>query len=277
MESTFVVSAHAGAVYKKALLLGLHYIDTFANDNERSTANQGESFGASSRPASEPRPFIKTMGFDAKLLGGVLGDGYIGYSRLKAQNAIYLQDAIEVLHSFGGWQLHDNYFGAPGNTDPVTGTIDTVEVQYSFSWAQLFWYPQNFWGQASDLITTIFGMWNKVNAANNVYDIQKLKFGGEVTYLPLPWFGVGGRFDAVQPNMDDSTRNFSVFSPRLYFRTDFVTHEQIMVQYSRYFYGDAFAPGNPGGGGMYPYNSQTGAARMGVDKNAFQLAAIIWF
>ena len=50
-----------------------------------------------------------------------------------------------------------------------------------------------------------------------------------------------------------------------------------MVQYSRYFYGDAYAPGDPAGGGMYPYNSQTGGARMGVDKNAFQIAAIIWF
>ena len=59
------------------------------------------------------------MGFDAKLLGGVLGDGYLGYSHLKRRRTrIYLQDAIEVLHSFGGWQLHDNYFGAPGGTDP---------------------------------------------------------------------------------------------------------------------------------------------------------------
>ena len=48
-----------------------------------------------------------------------------------------------------------------------------------------------------------------------------------------------------------------------------------MVQYSRYFYGDGYGP--RGGGGMYPYNSQTGAARMGLDKNAAQIAAIIWF
>ena len=95
------------------------------------------------------------------------------------------------------------------------------------------------------------------------------------TYLPLGWFGFGGRYDAVQPNNHDSTQNFSVLSPRLYFRTDFVTHEQIMVQYSHYFYGSAFGPG--GAGGMYPYNSQTGAANMGVDKNAAQIAAIIWF
>jgi hypothetical protein len=258
------------------LLLGAHWIDAFANDNERATAYQGTTFGASARATGEPRPFIKTMGVDAKLLGGVLGDGYLGYSHLSAQNALYLQDAIEVLHSFGGWQLHDNYFGAPGGTDPVTGTIDTIMFQYSFSWAQLFWYPQAFWGQASDLITTVFAMYNKVDAANDMFDISKLKFGAEVTYLPLPWFGIGGRYDAVQPNMDDSSHNFSVLSPRLYIRTDFVTHEQIMIQYSRYFYGSAFGP-NGGDGAMYPWNSQTGAARMGVDKNAAQIAAIIWF
>ncbi|HMF39738.1 MAG TPA: hypothetical protein VKQ32_03530, partial [Polyangia bacterium] len=196
-----------------------------------------------------------------------------------ATNAIYLQDAIEVLHSFGGWQLHDNYFGSPGGTDPVTGTIDTVEFQYSFSWGALFWYPQAFWGQAADLVTTVFGMYNKVDAPMNPANphVTKLKFGAEATYLPLSWFGIGGRYDAVQPDRSDSEQNFSVLSPRLYFRTDFVTHEQIMVQYSRYFYGNAYMPGDPRGGGMYPYNSQTGAAHMGVDKNAAQIAAIIWF
>jgi hypothetical protein len=281
MESTFVASAHLGAVWKKMLIMGAHYIDAFANDIERATAYQGMPFGISGRQPSEPKPFIKTMGFDAKLLGGVYGDGYLGYSHLSAQNAIYLQDAIEVLHSFGGWQLHDNYFGAPGNTDPVTGTIDTIAFQYSFSWAQLFWHPQAFWGQGPDLITTVFGMWNKVNATettptdNGPFDVTKLKFGVEATYLPLAWFGIGGRYDAVQPNRDDSTQNFSVISPRLYFRTDFVTHEQIMVQYSRYFYGSNYGPN--GSGGMFPWASQPGGAFMGVDKNAAQIAAIIWF
>jgi hypothetical protein len=275
MESTFVASGHIGAVYKKMLLLGGHYVEAFANDNERSTANQGQVFGPDSRLTGSGRPFIRTLGIDAKLLGGWLGDGYLGYSRLTAQNAIYLQDAIEVLHSFGGWQLHDNYFGAPGGTDPVTGTIDTVLFQYSFSWAQWLWHPQAFWGQGPDLVTTIFGMWNRVNAFNNLADMDKLKFGAEATYLPLAQFGFGFRYDAVQPNMDDSRQNFSVFSPRVFIRTDFVTHEQIMIQYSRYFYGDAYRPGELGG--MYPYNSQTGAAGMGVDHNAAQIAAIIWF
>ena len=62
-------------------------------------------------------------GADVKLLGGVLGDGYIGFSHLSATNALYLADAIEVLHSFGGWQLHDNYFGGLGGSEPVTGRV----------------------------------------------------------------------------------------------------------------------------------------------------------
>ncbi len=227
------------------------------------------------RPYNEPKPRIMTYGFDIKQLHQWIGDGYAGFSVVDARNAIYLGDAIEVIHSFGGWQLHDNYFGAPGAVDPVTGKVYSVEFQYSFSWGQLFYYPQPFWGQGPDLITTVFGMFNHVDlpaGQNPVYDgINKLKFGAEVTYLPLDWFGVGFRGDVVQPNMDQSNTNFSVFSPRLLFRTAFVTHEQILVQYSRYFTGSQVFS-------QFPYNVQPGAANFGgVDKNAFQIAAIIWF
>ena len=165
------------------------------------------------------------------------------------------------------------YFGLPGNAAPVQGTIDTILFQHSFSWAQLFHYPKAFWGQGPDLITTIFGMFNYVTAPLNMpFDgVKKLKFGGEVTYLPMPWFGMGARADFVRPNLDDSETGFSVFSPRLIFRTDFVTHEQIIIQYSRYFTGSEVY-------GMFPYNTQAGAGGfMGTDKNAAQIAAIIWF
>jgi hypothetical protein len=116
-----------------------------------------------------------------------------------------------------------------------------------------------------------------VTAANTAYTMKKLKFGTEWTYVPLPWLGIGGRYDVVEPNLDNSGQSFSVISPRIIFRTAFVTHEQVMIQYSRYFYGSDYNPGNPLGGGMFPYNSQTGGAGLGVDKNAAQIAAIIWF
>jgi hypothetical protein len=281
-ESTFVYHGHVGAVFKKQLLLGLHYIHVFANDNERAGSyNNGMAY--TGRPTDGPgseRPFITIYGGDVKFLSSGFGDGYIGYAHLQAQNAMYLQDAVETLHSYGGVQLHDNFFGNAGANDPVTGSIDTVEFQYVLSLGGLMRYPQAFWGDGPDLIASVFGMFNYVKAPMNpTYDgIKKLKFGGDLTYLPLPWFGIGGRFDKVSINMDDSDSAFSVFSPRLIFKTAFVTHEQIIVQYSRYFYGPTAATS------QFPYNkipgtnvAQAGASGLGADKNALQIAATLWF
>jgi hypothetical protein len=270
-ESTFVAHGHLGASYKKMLLVGAHYIYTFARDNERAGSYIGMPYAGRQPDAAKPK--IAIMGLEAKLLGGVLGDGYIGYSHLDAVNADYLADAIEVLHSFGGWQLHDNYFGVPGAVERTTGKIDTVLFQHVFSFGQLFRYPQAFWGDGPDLIASIFGMFNHVSGAiNPAYNRNKFKAGAEVTYIPLSWLGVGARYDTVQPNLDNSDENFSVFSPRIIIRSAFVTHEQILIQYSRYFYGGTAAAQS-----QYPWNNQTGATNLGADKNAATIAAIIWF
>jgi hypothetical protein len=300
-ESAFVHHFHLGAVMKAPstqLILGAHFLHIFANDNDRSSSYIGGGghhfdppappmgqFDAGGRPANDPKPYMVIGGADAKLLSGPFGDGYLGFSYLKARNALYIGDAIETLHSFGGWQLHDNYFGKPGGTDPVTGSIMSVEFQYVFSFASLFYYPQAFWGQGPDLVMSVFGMLNKTNiddAQNNPYDgIKKFKWGTDLTYTPLEWLGVGYRFDYVDPAFGKSTADramgagfldkFMVFSPRLILRTAFVTHEQILIQYSRYFADEPLA-------GMFPYNQQPGAAGLsGTDKNAFNIAAIIWF
>lgn len=289
-EPTFVAHGHLGAVYKKMVLIGAHLIDVFANGNELSTAYTTFPFNVNvpgsangqqqSRPSYAARPRLLIYGADVKLLGGVLGDGYLGYSRVDARNAIFLADGIEVLHSFGGWQLHDNFFGTPGGTDEVTGKIDTILFQHVFSFGQLFHYPQAFWGDGPDIIVSLFGMFNHISGAKNATynNLNKLKAGAEVTYIPLPWLGVGGRYDVVRPDLDhpDTTNHFlspfSVFSPRVILRTAFVTHEQIMFQYSRYFYTDTVATS------VFPYNQQLGGANItSSDKNAFTMAAIIWF
>jgi hypothetical protein len=297
-ESAFLAHLHLGAVLKRQWIFGAHFINVFANDNERSTAFTTQTFNTyctpstiatmpavCGRPYNESRPRIMVYGLDIKQLHQWIGDGYLGFSVVDAKNAIYLGDAIEVLHSFGGWQLHDNYFGPPGGTDLVTGKIYSTLAQYSLSFGQLLWHPQAFWGQGPDLVLTVFGMFNYIDidtaaGGNTMFDgRKKLKFGAEMTYLPLEWFGVGFRGDVVQPNLDNSNTNFSVFSPRLIFRTAFVTHEQIMIQYSRYFTGSEVE-------GQFPYNSQPGGGMISpsplnnftaTDKNAAQIAAIIWF
>jgi hypothetical protein len=289
-ESAFVAHAHLGAVFKRQWIFGAHFIDVFANDNEESTAYTGKSFNTyctasngvmmpavCGRPYTEPKPRIMIYGFDIKQLHQWIGDGYAGFSVVDARNAIYLGDAIEVIHSFGGWQLHDNYFGRAGDVDTVTGKIYSFLFQYSLSLGQLLWHPQAFWGQGPDLIITPFLMYNHVTtdiaagANPNYNDINKMKFGVEATYMGLEWLGAGFRFDSVRPDLDQSDLNFAVFSPRLIFRTAFVTHEQIMLQYSRYFTGSDVR-------GQFPYNMQAGAGGLtSTDKNAAQIAAIIWF
>ncbi len=279
-ESTFVAHGHIGASYKKQVIFGAHYIDVFANDNERAGgyANMPVPFDKA-RPSAVGAPHIIIAGAEVKWLTALFGDGYLGYAHLDAKNAEYLADAIETIHSFGGWQLHDNYFGPPGAATSTTGKIDTILFQEVFSFGQLFRYPQAFWGDGPDLIGSVFGMFNKVSGSPDAgSNHSRFKAGAELTYLPISWFGVGGRYDLVKVNLDDSTSDFSVFSPRIIIRSNFVTHEQILFQYSRYFYGSNAAvasfPYN-GGGAAYPYN--VAGQAVGADKNAFTMAAIIWF
>jgi hypothetical protein len=47
---------------------------------------------------------------------------------------------------------------------------------------------------------------------------------------------VGLRGDRVEPNDEVSQQSFSALSPRVIFRSDWSTHEEISIGYSRYFY-----------------------------------------
>ena len=60
--------------------------------------------------------------------------------------------------------------------------------------------------------------------------------------------GVGA--DAVNPDMSDSTQSFYALSPKLIFRSEFVTHESITLQVSKYFYGSGYNNPNCTGSSM---------------------------
>ena len=73
----------------------------------------------------------------------------------------------------------------------------------------------------------------------------------------------------VQPDMDakygGNQRNFQVITPRLVFKTAFVTHEAVTVQYQRYILGDqAYA--------IYPNQWMPKA-----DANLFAVSATMWW
>lgn len=269
-EATFVHHGHAGLLLFGELLLGAHVIHVFANDNERAGSYQGSAYAG--RPVTEATPRLLIWGADLKLTGSDLGDGYLGYCHLDARNADYLGDAVEVLHSFNGWQLHDNFFGSSGATERATGKIDTVLFQHVVRLSALLPKNVELFANGADLSLAAFGLFNAVSGASDAsYNVKKLKWGAELMATPLDWLSFGARYDRVSPHLGAANSAFSVISPRLVLQTALVTHEQIALSYHHYFYGSAAASSS------YPYNSQVGASALGADRNAAQIAATMWF
>jgi hypothetical protein len=114
---------------------------------------------------------------------------------------------------------------------------------------------------------------------------KKVKFGLDAVYTPLSWLGGGVRFDRVMPDLDGAysrttfmvgaltlvnpggnDTNFSVVTGRLVLKTQFVTHETVTLQYSRYFLGSQAYPADA----RYAWVPK-------ADENAFELSATMWW
>ena len=221
--------------------------------------------------ANLPDGKLDVFGAELRLDANMYGYFYAGFSQINADDAVTVAPAIEVLHAYGGGQFNlgvtDNYldtrvvlraisgrsraahFCSGGN-----GAVNSILAQYEFSVANLLTNLESpgtrFWGEGRDFSIALYGMYNKVesenkcdlaadptcNRATDMDGVSKLKFGTDLAFSALSWFGVGTRFDRVQPNSRIPEQSFSVLSPRLIFRSKWVTHEEIQLQYSRYMY-----------------------------------------
>ncbi len=175
---TLLDHLHAGIAYKKIVDANLHYLVSWAQD-------------ARATPTT-PDGKISVVGGEVRLTGGVAGELYAAYSRVGAQNAGAVGPAIEVIHSLGGGGhqtgngLIDNYLGpctmcAPA--DVGTGSIDTVEIGYNYSFGLLYRKLKDprasFWGDGMDLTLGVFGMYTAVSSKDTTADgVKKLKYGG---------------------------------------------------------------------------------------------------
>ena len=275
--SNVLAHIHAGLVLDSIWTLQAHYIGSFVKDARWNVGTTGGSPNAfpSGVPGSAS---IQVGGLDLKLDGGWRGDGYIGYSYVKAKNAYAVNDTIELLHSQGGWQLAHNFFKADGN-----GAIHSVVAQYTFSLAAFMMRPRPFWGQAADLTIRPFGMYNIVTGTTGgAENVKKLKWGVDTIYSFMPMMAAGLRFDWVNQDMNDSTKSFVVFSPKLIFRSEFVTHEQIVLQYSYYNYGSSYTDSSKSDSVMpWPFGQygtlSTGKLDMKPDHHVITLYANMWW
>jgi len=245
---TYVHHAHFGATYLEKVRVAAHYLTQWTQ---------------AATTVAMPDGRISSYGLELKVFDTFLGNAFLGFGQIKSKEPMRVAGAFEVLHSWEGWSLVENYFpGTRGN-----GKVTSVSGEWTFSLATFLRYPEAFWGQGPDLVARIFSLYSKVSPDGGAAGLDKLKMGGSLTYTPLSFLGVSGRFDLVQPNMDDSRESFSVFSGSLVLRTEFVSHEEIQLQYAHYSIGQ-----------LTKLNySALEAIFNKADKNVVMISATMWW
>jgi hypothetical protein len=249
---TLLHHAHVELRWNDSISASLHYLHNFTQEEARFTGPQP----AWVYPSNYSRPYMGTAQPDGKMtiLGGdarfdlpdLFGYLYLGASYISLKNATTIAPAVEVIHSFGGGEFNmgvtSNYldseicrWGISPSCSGGNGHVLTLAGQYVAKASDLF--GETPFAQGQDLTLKLYGMWNRVGSDDPVNDkLTKWKVGTDVLFDAFPILGLGTRFDYLAPNSRIKNQNFMVLSPRIVFRSQLVTHEQISLQYSRYFY-----------------------------------------
>jgi hypothetical protein len=271
---TLLNHLHAGAAYKKLIRAEGHYMTAWSQDDYATP--------------TQPDGRLTVMGVDVRAEAGMFGELYLGYANMKASSAMSVAPVIESVHAYGGGGfglgVTENYLGPMSNGN---GSVNTILFQYDYSIGLLLRNLQqpgaDFAGDGPDITLSLFGMYNWISSDDPIYNgMKKLKYGAEGIYTPLAWLGVGARFDQLSPNTADGSQNFSILSPKILFRSQFLTHELITLQYSKYFYGSAYfletrpptaVPSAP----VLPYGYGAPGITGPPDENVFKIQATMWW
>ncbi len=314
---SMLAHGHAGLAFNHMLSFNFHFLYAWAQ-SEDEPANLPA--GITTQPNTAlPDGNLMIFGPEVVLRNTLIGDFYLGFSRIQASHATVVNDVVEVIHSGGGQEftqgIQGNYLDgagrssnniAGGGASKGNGAVNTVLLQYDFSLANLIASVKkaSFWGDGPDLTASVFMMYNGISSddkgttlmmgTDGMDGVHKLKWGLDFQGTPLKWFGVGMRTDRVPPNSDHPFQSYTIISPRLVFRSAFLTHEEVTVQYSRYLYnqrscamGDALdcvqapaAPVLPSGFGAPVLSldpNQRGAPNTLPDLNTLKIQASMWW
>lgn len=260
--SSFVSHFHAGLAYNHLVTVGGHFLQAWQQDD----------FATGTLA---PDGKIRIIGADARATLGRFGHLYFAGSWLLARYAGTVGRIVEVLNTPGGPGLIQNYFG---NQSDGNGSLAIYGAQYDLSIGRLVSYPTPFTGDGPDIYVSLFGIATQVKSDDKrtdvtgakLYDgVTKLKYGVEASYSLLSWFALSTRYDQVQPNSDNGRYSFAVISPRLIFRTDWQSTDQIVLQYSHWMNGSQTLVRTG-----YPPHEDPAAS---PDTDMISLAASMWW
>jgi hypothetical protein len=230
---TLLHYASAGVSFENTIEAGVYWMNAAENDE---------------KPLKEiVDANLNVKGFDVRVDSHVGGKLYAATSWVDGRNATYEAPALELMHSYGGRGLSENYWGTQAS-DHGTGSMWNVGLQYDVSFDDVYREaakgppPIPFNG---DVVASIFGLYSYVNSNQSSADPlvnknarQYFKYGAEVGHRVTEWFGYYFRYDRVVLDTGDSADSFRILSPRIAFFTSLLTHEQLFLQYSRYVYNE---------------------------------------
>jgi hypothetical protein len=233
LPSSWVHHVHAGLARRgdMPIVAGLHYLSNWAQD-ERD--QQDDPRTAWIDESHRPDPRMTVYGVDLRMLDNWRGNFAIAASYADAKNAALLT-GMNYFGSYNGEQMTKRFFGPRGGG---TAQMFVAGFEYVLGWARLLHHPAEFSGEGPDLTTSVFADVASIASRDPDVDGRKmLKFGAEVTYRFFPWLAVSGRADHVVPNSKDEHETFNVLSPKVIFKSDWLSHEQVTLSYTRWLYG----------------------------------------
>ncbi|HEU5072836.1 MAG TPA: hypothetical protein VFU02_01655 [Polyangiaceae bacterium] len=219
--TTFAHHGHLGLARADLGQLGVHYVQAFTGDDRVAATVAAGS--------------INVLGADVAGEFQRFGHLYLAFAYTEANDAPTVSSMIRVLNAPGGPGLMSEYFGPNSGGN---GSLTTLGGQYDVSIGEIARHPERFTGYGPDLIVSAFSVFTHVASAEAAFDgVGKLKYGAELSYSAASWLGFSGRYDRVIDDLDDDTKTFAVVSPRIIFRTDYDSQDQVTLQYSRWLYG----------------------------------------
>ena len=233
LPSSWVNHIHAGIAKRGDLPLvaGAHFLTNWAQD-ERDQVDDPRTTWIDE--AHRPDPRMNVYGVDLRMLDNWRGNFAIAASYADAHYAALLT-GMNYFGSYTGEQMTKRLFGPQGGG---TGKSLVAGFEYVLSWARLLHHPADWSGEGPDLTTSIFSDVVSVSSKDPDFDGRFMyKFGAEVTYRFFPWLAISGRYDHVAPNSKDLQESFDVISPKIILKSDWLSHEQVTLSYTRWLYG----------------------------------------
>ena len=232
LPSCWVHHLHAGISSKGdiPIVLAVHYITNWAQD-ERDQLPTNNSTMYWFNGGQRPDPRMDVYGIDLRIMDTWLGSFGAAMSYTDAHYAELLT-GLNFFGSFTGEQMTKRFFGPIGGG---TAKMGIGGFEYSLGWGRLLRHAAY---SGPELTTSLFADAATITSEDPGANGKRLyKFGSEVTYRFFPWLAASFRADHVAPNSKDLQESFNVISPKLIFKSDWFSHEQVTLAYSRWFYG----------------------------------------